>query len=215
MLATLIVLVPAIGAFTARRLQSAEVAATSKPMRYVRIMAALWTITLLAIFSLHLYHEGPVDIGLRPPHVLAQYLLGIAVPFALVGLSRRRRDAGSSYVERIKIVLPDSRTEWTLFVALAATAGFCEEFLYRGYALTKIAQLSGSVAVGVLLSTIAFGAAHWYQGRMGMIGAGIAGLLYALVYIATGSLLPCILGHFMQDVLGAVVLTRRLADKSG
>lgn len=215
MLATLIVLVPAIGAFTARRLQSPQVAGSSKPMRYVRIMAALWTITLLAVFSLHLYHEGPADIGLRPPHVLAQYLLGIAVPFALIGLSRRRRDAGSGYVERIRIVLPDSRTEWTLFVALAATAGFCEEFLYRGYALTKIAQLSGSVAVGVVLSTIAFGAAHWYQGRMGMIGAGIAGLLYALVYISTGSLLPGMLGHFMQDVLGAVVLTRRLADKSG
>jgi uncharacterized protein len=215
MLAIIIVLVPVMGAFTARRLARNEFAAMSKPLRYLRIMAALWTITALALIALHLYHQGPADVGLRPPHAWPQYFLGIAVAVALIGISAGRSDVGRNYAERIKIVLPETQAHWTLFVALAATAGFCEEFLYRGFALTKIAALSGSLAAGVVLSTVAFGTAHWYQGRMGMVGAGIAGLLYALVYIATGSLIPSMLGHFAQDLLGAALLSRRLAKLAG
>jgi len=214
LIATLMILVlaiPVVGAITARRLRMADVASSSKIARYLRTIAILWSITALALYALHLYGEGPSDVGVRPPHAWIEILAGFSVVAAMLVLGRGRTGAvGQQYARRVGIVLPQTPCEWALFVVLAATAGVCEEFLYRGYALTKIAELSGSLALGVILSSAAFGIAHSYQGRMGMIGTGIAGLLYALVFVATGSLLPCMLGHFAQDIAGAVVLTRRL-----
>jgi membrane protease YdiL (CAAX protease family) len=211
MLALIVVAIPVLATFTARRLQQPTVAMESKLARYGRIMLVLWAITALALFALRLYGQGPADVGLRPPNASFEYALGIMVAAMLIALSATRPDVGPNYARRISVVIPQTRAEWIVFIALAATAGICEEFLYRGFALTKIAALSGSLAAGVVFSSIAFGAAHVYQGRMGMIGAGLSGFLYALVFIASGSLIPCMLGHFTQDVLGAALLSRRLA----
>jgi len=41
--------------------------------------------------------------------------------------------------------------------------------------------------------------AHTYQGPAGVLKTGIAGLLFSLVYVCTGSLLPGILLHFIMD----------------
>lgn len=225
MLALLVVAIPIVAMLTARRLQRPEIAGGSKPLRYVRIMAVLWSIAALAVLALRLYGESPKDVGLRAPHAPWEYLTGAAVALFLIGLSAGRADIGANYARRISVVVPTTKVEWVLFVALAITAGVCEEFLYRGYALTKVAELSGSLLAGVVASALAFGAAHWYQGRMGMIGAGLSGFLYALLFIATGSLWPCIFGHIAQDIFGGALLSRRLAradvsltplpDKSG
>lgn len=210
MLALIVVAIPVLATFTARRLQQPAVAMGSKLVRYGRIMLVLWAIAALALFALRLYGQGPADVGLRPASAPFEYALGMVVAAMLIGLSATRSDIGSDYARRISVVIPQTRIEWVFFIALAATAGICEEFLYRGFALTKIAALTGSLAAGVVFSSIAFGAAHVYQGRMGMIGAGLSGFLYALVFIATGSLIPCMLGHFTQDVIGAALLSRRL-----
>jgi len=97
-------------------------------------------------------------------------------------------------------------------VPVAASAGICEEFLYRGYALSIIGSMTGSLIVGAVLSSVAFGIGHAYQGKTGVIGATITGFLYACVFLVTGSLYPCMLGHFIQDMAGAAVLSRRLDD---
>jgi len=70
--------------------------------------------------------------------------------------------------------------------------------------------LTHSVIVGVVLSAVAFGLGHAYQGRIGMAGTAITGLLYAALFLASGSLVPCMLAHFMQDMFGAALLARRL-----
>jgi len=210
MLAILIVAVPIVAALTARRFARPAVAAASKIGRYLRTIAVLWLVTALAIYALRLYGQRPSDVGVRAPHAPIELLAGLVVAAALLLLSAGRSEIGPDYARRIRVVVPASTIEWALFVGLAATAGMCEEFLYRGYALVKVAQLLGSLSAGVVISSVAFGLAHSYQGRMGMIGASVAGFLYALVFLATGSLLPCMIGHFAQDIGGALLLARRL-----
>ena len=41
------------------------------------------------------------------------------------------------------------------------------------------------------------------------MNATISGALYAAVFLATGSLYPCMLGHFAQDIAGAAILSRK------
>ncbi|MBC5823844.1 MAG: CPBP family intramembrane metalloprotease [Candidatus Eremiobacteraeota bacterium] len=174
-------------------------------------MLVLWAVTALALEALRLHGEGPADVGFRPPRHLQDVLAALLAVGLLLAITAGPRGAvPRSYAERVAPVLPHSPVDWLWFVPLAATAGMCEEFLYRGYALTQIATLTGSLPAGVVISTAAFGLAHSYQGRLGMMGTALSGLLYAAVFLWSGSLIPCMAGHFAHDIAGAMILLRRL-----
>src|SRR5580704_1641084 len=87
-------------------------------------------------------------------------------------------------------ILPQSATERLPFSALAITAGCCEEFLYRGFAMAAFARAGFPIWASVVVSSVLFGAAHLYQGRGGLIGTGILGLLFSAFRAYTGGRLP-------------------------
>ena len=210
-LVLLIIAVPAMGALVAARLRSLEDSPARKRARYARTMLVLWTMTGLAYYALSLHGLSPADIGARPPANFFWYAVGPLIVAVLLSTSGAGRgDISTSYARAIRPVIPNDAVDWCWFVAVAATAAICEEFLYRGYALTQIAALTHSVVAGVVLSSLAFGLGHAYQGRIGMVGTAITGLLYSVLFLASGSLVPCMLAHFMQDMFGAALLARRL-----
>ena len=215
--ATLLILVialPLLSLWTGKRLRAAADAPLVKFLRYARTIAVLWSLTALAWYALRLHHVDPMDVGLRAPHEpweMAAGLITLAAP-VLGSLSGARRVLSGSYARALRAVVPDGTLQWLAFIPVAASAGLCEEWLYRGYALTIVSAATGSLVAGMLASSLAFGIAHAYQGRAGIIGATITGALYAAVFVATGSLYPCMLGHFVQDIVGASVLSRKLRD---
>ena len=99
-------------------------------------------------------------------------------------------------------LLPRSRSERRLFALVGVTAGVCEEWLYRGFFLAVVAAAApGLPAAGlVLVAALAFGLAHAYQGRSGILTTGVLGGLLATVYLATGSLLLPVLLHAVIDL---------------
>ncbi len=208
-LALILIVAPLLSAFAARR--AAANPRGTKHGRYARTMLILWSLTALAVYALRLHGQDPSDVGLVPPREPLYYLAGLAVVAIALAGTLRRGAIEPSYAEKIRLIIPLSTADWLWFVPLACSAGLCEEFLYRGYALNVIAQLTGSVALGVVLSTMAFGLAHAYQGRAGVIGTTVLGLLFALIYLLTGSLWPCIIAHIAQDLLGGALLSRRIA----
>ena len=90
-------------------------------------------------------------------------------------------------------------------------AAFGEEFFYRGFLMTKIARAFGQgrsawVAAAIIQACV-FGLAHSYQGPAGIVGTGIAGLIYGLGTLAVGkSLLPAMIAHGCIDTLGFSLL---------
>ena len=59
----------------------------------------------------------------------------------------------------------------------------------------------------LLLSTVCFGTAHLYQGRVGAISAGISGLFFGLLYLwRRKTLLTPIMAHGMFDTIGIVAI---------
>ncbi len=83
----------------------------------------------------------------------------------------------------VRKLLPATGYERTVFVAVALTAGLCEEFLYRGWLLNIIAAATGSPWVALIVSSIVFGFAHFYQGPHGMLGAGVLGIVFGTLFI--------------------------------
>jgi membrane protease YdiL (CAAX protease family) len=211
MLAVVLVAIPVV-AFLRARLDDPDRAPQRrvKHARYARTLLILWGITALALYALRLYGLGPADVGVRAPDSPWEYGAGLIVPAIFVFLSGGRETISADYLRKVGRVIPVDVSDWIWFVPVSMTAGICEEFLYRGYALTQTAELTGSVFVGFILSSAAFGLAHVYQGRLGVIGTTITGALYAAVFLLTGSVIPCMIGHFVQDIVGGLALSRRI-----
>jgi uncharacterized protein len=161
----------------------------------------------------------------RPALLTGVAVLGGVALAALhwVNLSRMGRvnsKASESFQRMAERILPRSSPETTTFLALAVTAGFCEEFLYRGFAMAALARAGMPTWIVVLASSVLFGLAHLYQGRGGLIGTLFLGFVFGGLRVATGSLIPPIAWHAMIDIVAGVagpkfLLNRQLtADKS-
>jgi membrane protease YdiL (CAAX protease family) len=118
-----------------------------------------------------------------------------------------RRGPLQAVAERI---LPQSTEELFPYLALAITAGLCEEFLYRGFSMAVLSHLGMQAWAVVLLSSILFGLAHSYQGRGGVIVTLMMGLALGASRIAYGSLVPAILWHTAVDVVAGLAGPRYL-----
>lgn len=99
-------------------------------------------------------------------------------------------------------LLPATTRERQTFAGLAITAGTCEEIVYRGFLMAYLSWLLPGVSSGwiVVLSAVAFGVAHAYQGVRGVVLTGIVGATLGALVVASGSLLPAIVVHALVDL---------------
>lgn len=88
---------------------------------------------------------------------------------------------------------------------LTLTAGFCEEVIFRGYLQRQFGALTRSVAGGIVLQGIAFGASHGYQGWKFMLLISVYGTTFGLLAWWRSSLRPGMIAHFVQDAVGGIV----------
>ena len=111
-------------------------------------------------------------------------------------------------------ILPQSTVELLPYLALAITAGLCEEFLYRGFAMVVLIHVGLQTWAVVLLSSALFGLAHSYQGRGGIVMTMLIGIILGLGRIAFDSLIPAIFWHSAVDVVAGTVGPRHLTPKT-
>ena len=110
----------------------------------------------------------------------------------------------------IKIALLALLLVWTF-------AAFGEEIAYRGYLLTRAADLGkGSAAaylIGVVVVAVLFGYGHYYKGPAGIVDSGVAGLILGAAYLLAGrNLWASILAHGFIDTFGVILVYLGWAD---
>lgn len=117
---------------------------------------------------------------------------------------RARASVRQQLSGQIAAVLPHTRTELYQFGVVSLTAGFCEEFLFRGYFIWALAPWLGWWGAAAL-SLLIFASAHAYQGLNGVLRTGVVGAFITLVVAVCGSLWPAIVLHALVD-LGSGVM---------
>ncbi|HEV2386878.1 MAG TPA: CPBP family intramembrane glutamic endopeptidase [Candidatus Acidoferrales bacterium] len=132
--------------------------------------------------------------------------LGLWVALSSVGaLAQFLHPSGAKVVEQL---LPRSPGEMLLWVFLAASAGFCEEYVFRGYLQQQALALTGSAWAAIVAQAAVFGFGHGYQGGVLMAVIFIYGLGFGAVAQWRKSLRPGMLGHgwidFFSGLLGFV-----------
>lgn len=111
--------------------------------------------------------------------------------------------------QKLSFLIPRTHGELLLFLGVSATAGFCEEILFRGYFQRQFAAFTRSASGGLMLQAVLFGAAHAYEGGSRMMLIAIYGILLGLLAMWCESLRPGMLAHFLHDT-GAAFALRRL-----
>lgn len=87
-----------------------------------------------------------------------------------------------------------------LNVLVVVRAAVSEEILFRGYAIERIQQLTGSRSIAGLLSCLVFTLDHiGFWGWHHVFIAGLAGALLTLLYLWRRNLWINMLAHFMVD----------------
>ena len=95
--------------------------------------------------------------------------------------------------------------EMPLAVVLVIVVAIAEETIFRGYLILRFVAIGRNVPAAALLSSFVFSLGHGYEGSAGLATVGIMGLVFAVVYLRTGSLIAPIIMHFLQDFISIVL----------
>jgi len=217
------VVVPCRGSIRMKKLL-AKPGTTSKERisLYGSTMLMQWAITLFAFWRATARGLTARDFGLGRGEfvevLLACVVGGLALGALHWGNLRRVARVGGAGAERMrsiaKHILPQSGGELLPYCALAVTAGICEEFLYRGFAYAALTRAGVPLWFGFLATSILFGLAHLYQGRGGVLGTTILGLMFAGGRLVFGSLIPPIVWHSVIDLVAGIAGPRYLLRAS-
>lgn len=101
-------------------------------------------------------------------------------------------------------MMPRTRAELYAFVGVSLTAGFCEEFLFRGYFIWAFTPWLGWWGAATL-SLALFAGWHAYQGLNGVLRTAAVGAIYTLALAICGSLWPGIVLHALLDAGSGVM----------
>ena len=129
--------------------------------------------------------------------------LGIALPFWLVWEGAAygvHRLLGPSEAKSVDSLLPQSLLEVLVWIATCATAGICEEMVFRGYLQRQLYAFTGSLTTAVVAQGAIFGLFHAYQGWKNVTVICVLGLLYGLLAAWRRNLRVNIIAHAWSDI---------------
>ena len=221
--AVLGVLLPWRGRMRLQKLLAApQLASVERLALYASTIAFQWTVAGVAGWRAWARGFRGDDLGLivhGPLRIASAAILGAATLAALQWLNLRRMGKSSGKAREFmqalaERILPQSPSELVPYLALAATAGVCEEFLYRGFAMAALAKRGLPLWAVVLASAILFGLAHLYQGRGGFVSTLVLGAVFGAARIAYDGLLPVMAWHFTIDAVAGIAGPRYLLADS-
>jgi membrane protease YdiL (CAAX protease family) len=217
-----VVVLPALGYVRFRRLAApagSSMPAGAKVAFYGRVMVSQWLLAaaMLVVATLHGLTPAAVGEQLADARLTAGVTLGlvavIAVGAAVVSWRVRRAcpESLAKSLGRMGRFAPAFGAEMAGFALLSATAGICEELLYRGWLVNLLRAATGSVWLAVAVGAAVFGLAHAYQGIAGVLRAAFVGLQLALLFVFVGSLVPGQVLHAAVDLLVGYASALRMA----
>jgi len=189
---------------------------------YASTIAFQWVIVALVAWRAWVHRYTALELGLTA-HDDTRLAIGSIVGAATIAtlhwfnlrrVGRMPPDSRGPIQGIAERILPQSRMELLPFLALAITAGLCEEFLYRGFLMAVLARLGVVAWLAVLASSILFGLAHLYQGRGGLVSTMFVGIVLGIGRVVYGSLVPVVFWHTAVDVVAGIAGPRYLLKSS-
>jgi membrane protease YdiL (CAAX protease family) len=162
----------------------------------------------LILLLLWIHGESPrqVLLGQRPvgreallglPLTLVAIAIGVGLLLAIQQLAPWLHNVAVNPLEG----LIRSPRDAALFAVLTLVAGGFREEIQRAFILHRFEQSLGGPIVGVVISSIGFGAGHFLQGWDAMITTGLLGAFWGVIYLRRRSIAANVVSHAGFDLL--------------
>jgi membrane protease YdiL (CAAX protease family) len=173
------------------------------------------TILLLGLILIFLRAQGesPRDLFLGVRSVAGEVRSGLPmtfVAFAIAAVAMLLMRTLAPWLHTVeKNPLPDliqSPGDAILFAIVAVIAGGVREEIQRAFLLSRFERSLGGKVVGVVVTSVAFGAGHYIQGDDAAVATGLLGAFWAVVYLRRRSSVAPIVSHSGFNLLQVVQL---------
>ncbi len=162
----------------------------------------------LVLLFLYAHGERPRDVLLGRRPVAQEFALG--VPLILVALV-----FGGGILLATRYVAPWLRTvehnplqelmrspgEAWLFALVVFVAGGLREEIQRAFLLHRFDVWLGGATVGIVVTSVAFGAGHLLQGADAAIATGLLGAFWGVLYVLRRSCVAPLVSHAGFDLI--------------
>jgi membrane protease YdiL (CAAX protease family) len=193
-----------------------------KVIHYISTIVLTWTITILVVLRIRFQGKSLKIIGINftKKNILNSFTNLIHSPIGLIAAilsililvlsikgsanikcSILEGSISAEKVEILKFTMPSTIIERLLFLLIAASAGICEEIIYRGFLKYYLSQKPFYITgiLFVILSSLIFVLPHMVQGFDVAVNSFILGILWATIYQVSASLILIIIIHILYD----------------
>ena len=171
---------------------------------YVALLSLTDTILLLSLIATFLSARGErardVFLGTRSPW--REALVGLPLTFVALIL-------GVAVLAAIQQVAPWLHTvehnplqdlirtprDAAVFAVVVVVAGGIREEIQRAFLLRRFEQWMGGAGVGIVVTSLAFGAGHFVQGADAAIATGLLGAFWSVIYLRRRSAIAPVVSH--------------------
>jgi membrane protease YdiL (CAAX protease family) len=184
----------------------------ASPRRFAAYEIIWWALVVLLLSYVRwVERRSLTSVGFRGPgtrNILIGIASGIAIFAGLAGIYlvilpalHFKEDPRVTQVMNLMLAKP---IWWRLTLIVRGT--IAEEIIFRGYAVERLQELTGSVRIAGIISCSVFALEHlgaWSWGHV-MI-AGFAGAMLTLLYIWRRNLWVNTIAHFVPDAIGLLL----------
>lgn len=173
-------------------------------VRYVALLSLTDTLLLLALIALFLSARGErardVFLGARSPW--REALAGLPLTFValilgvmvLAGIQKLAPWLHTVEHNPLQELIRTPR-DAAVFAVVVVVAGGLREEIQRAFLLRRFEQWVGGAGVGVVVTSMAFGAGHLVQGVDAAIATGLLGAFWSVIYLRRRSVAAPIVSH--------------------
>jgi membrane protease YdiL (CAAX protease family) len=176
----------------------------SLSLRFVVLVSLVDTLALLAliIMLLLLRGESPRELLFDGRAILAEARAGISLALGALLL-------GIVILVTIELIIPSlhdvetnplqtliqTRRDAILFGLVVVLAGGVREEVQRAFLLRRFERWLGGGTVGIVVTSVLFGAGHRIQGLDAAVATGVLGAFWGLVYLRRRSVVAPVVSH--------------------
>jgi membrane protease YdiL (CAAX protease family) len=165
----------------------------------------------LVFVFLRAHNESARDVltGRRPvlreavagmPMIFTALVISIAVLFAVQRFAPQLHTVAENPLQ----ALLHSKRNALLLSLVVIVAGGVREEIQRAFLLHRFEQWLGGGAVGVVVTSVAFGAGHLYEGLDAVLATALLGAFWGVVYLRRRSVVAPMVSHSGFDLLQIV-----------
>jgi membrane protease YdiL (CAAX protease family) len=156
-------------------------------------------------------HTNVESLGLG----MVVYLLGFMAVIAVGGLLYFTPLFHERNEAVVLAMLPHTVTDFVFWFGVSATAGVCEEVIFRGYLLRQLTAWTQRPVASIFIAALLFGSVHLYEGLGAILPLAALAVVYGFVVRHfKGDLRAVIIAHTLQDfVVAFIALAKPFLDR--